>query len=351
MRKNKVCFRAQVRKTMKKQYFCGVKIADYIRNLFSSGANHTLFYGSSFIPDYSITHHPFGESIYMNIVEILTDLYAEVLWSDTARINPAKFDAWKAFVDVHGHRLLVQLLTRPTGFAVIAYGEQNGSWYFREMNSSEYTVTTTNDQRVVVKALNTAQLYYVLKSPTLEAIGKSDWQLCKPYIDMLDAVINCATTTAERLGAYVVMTPDGSGTFGGVITEDDKKRIEKEMQETYGGLRKQQQIMILPKPMKSQVVSLAAVDVRFKEKALMAVLAICDRVKVPANQVAIVDANGSKSLSNGTELREGDTAKYRSFRRLLNATLFDFASEIGLQVNYTLENEPKTVQGQTIEQQ
>jgi hypothetical protein len=102
--------------------------------------------------------------------------------------------------------------------------------------------------------------------------------------------------------------------------------------------------------MDTEVVSLANVDIRMNDKARLAILAIADRLKVPANQIGIIDANSSKTLSNGTELREGDLAKYRSFRRLLNATFYDMATELGMQVNYTLENEPKTVQGQTIEQ-
>ena len=84
------------------------------------------------------------------------------------------------------------------------------------------------------------------------------------------------------------------------------------------------------------------------EAANGAVKIICDRIKVPANQVALI--NASSGFSNGTELREGEIAKYRSFRRFLNATLYDFAAEIGLQVDYTIENEPLTNQGQQIEQ-
>lgn len=122
------------------------------------------------------------------------------------------------------------------------------------------------------------------------------------------------------------------------------------MQQSYGMLSRQRQVMVLPRPMDSQVVSLAAVDARMKDKAQLAILAITDRLKVPANQIGIIDANSSKALANGSELREGDLAKYRSFRRLLNATWYDMATELGMQVNYTLENEPKTIQGQTIEQ-
>ena len=77
----------------------------------------------------------------------------------------------------------------------------------------------------------------------------------------------------------------------------------------------------------------------------MAVLAICDRMKVPANQVAIIDANSSKSLSNGSELREGDFNKYQSFERLLNRTFVQMAQAYGMTVDYTIYNKPiRTIQ-------
>ena len=107
--------------------------------------------------------------------------------------------------------------------------------------------------------------------------------------------------------------------------------------------------MVLPRPMKSQVISLAAIDMRLMDKVKSAVLAIADRLKVPANQIALIDGGQAKSFANGSEYREGDLAKYRAFRRLLNSTLYDMAVELGMKVNYTIENEPKTVQGQTIE--
>ena len=139
--------------------------------------------------------------------------------------------------------------------------------------------------------------------------------------------------------------------FGGELTETEKDELEKQLQKEYGMLSKQKQIMVMPRPMNSQVISLAAIDTKMKDKLNAAVLAIADRIKVPANQIALIDANSSKALSNGSELREGDTAKYRSFRRLLNSTFYDMATELGLRVDYTIENEPQTIQGQKIEQQ
>lgn len=337
------------------QYLCIVKLRDYIKGIFARKQYHVLKQGGYYASlDWRIDRMAFGETIYLNIVELLTDIYSEVEWQ-TDLVTPL-FEAWKAFVDVHGKALLEQLFCRD-GYAVIAWrmtisddGATSG-YYFWQLKENDYNKVVMGDDIVIVpydKSIN----YYVLKSPTYDAIGRGDHELCMPYIKYLDNVLNGSNTISERLGTFIIgvpATPSGAS-LGGVFNERQKRELELEIQSQYGALASQRQIMVLPNGMEFTTINLAGLDQKTNEKARLAILAICDRIKVPANQVAIIDANASKSLSNGTELREGDLSKYRSFRRLLNATFFDMATEIGLRVNYTIENEPRTVQGQTIEQ-
>ena len=45
---------------------------------------------------------------------------------------------------------------------------------------------------------------------------------------------------------------------------------------------------------------------------------------------------------NGSELRVGDAQKYKSFRRLLNATFWLFAKDLGLgDIDYVIAGEPQ----------
>lgn len=328
-----------------------MKITDYIRKFFSTD-NHVLTYKrNGYIPGLELTKYKFGETIYLNIAEIKTSLYNEVVWT-TANDTP-KYKAWKAFVDKNGYRILTQLLTSHSGFCVVGYDSEldevtgQERWRFYELPASEYHIES-NAEAVSVVCNNPAQRYYVLKDETLEVCGRSTRDMSDGFVKMIDAVMNGATTTAERLGAYVVMSPKQDN-FGGVLLEGDKEDLEKEMQREYGMLSKQKQIMLLPRPMDAQIVSLASVDTKMNDKLRSAVLAIADRLKVPANQIALIDGGQSKSFANGTEYREGDLAKYRSFRRMLNATLYDMAVELGLRVDYAIENEPQSVQGQKIE--
>ena len=119
-----------------------------------------------------------------------------------------------------------------------------------------------------------------------------------------------------------------------------EKKLEQEMREDYGALSNQSNIMILPREMSWQTINLAGLDLKMQDKVKTAILAIVDRIKVPANQVAIIDANTTKSLANGGEIREGDKLKYKSFRRLFERSFMDLARYYGLQIDYVIDGEP-----------
>jgi hypothetical protein len=184
---------------------------------------------------------------------------------------------------------------------------------------------------------------YVMTSQTMMLEGKSDKDMLRPFLRYLDNVLNGSNTISERLGAAVIMSPQqASGSpMPTILTQKEKENLEKEIGDKYGYLRNQRSVMILPNAMNVQTINLAGLDNKMLEKVKTAILAICDRVKVPANQVGIIDANSSKSFANGSELREGDITKYRNFRRLLNFTFYQMAEDFGLQVDYIIENEPK----------
>lgn len=327
-----------------------MKLADNIRALFNRKQNHVLLQTGYTPFEWSTSCMPFGECLYLNITELITDIYSEVIWSARLGYDTPKFRAWKSFVDRNGQRILGQLLNK-AGFAVIAWRRFDEDFVFWQMRTDEYEVNAQQDE-VIIKAKDPNVSYFVLRSPTLEATGKSDKDWCKPFVKYLDNVLNGSNTVSERMGVFVAASPRDPANAPMVTTlgEAEKKELERQLQNEYGSLHRQNIAMLLPRPMDFQTINLAGLDQKTAEKAKLAILAICDRLKVPANQVAIIDANSSKSLSNGTELREGDLTKYRTFRRLLNSTWFDMATEVGLHVDYTIENEPKTVQGQTIEQ-
>lgn len=280
----------------------------------------------------------FGEVIFLNIVEILTDLANDVEWRNLGKGDAMMFAEFKHFYEDESMRVLWR--TYRYGFAVVAITD-NGT--MRLLDPDEWTEHGTADRKRVIVSKRKDEQIYVVKSATFENVGKSDFDILRPYIDFLDNTLNASNTATERMGAMVVASPEtaGAAPTPAVLNEKDKKDMEEEISKEYGLLNRQRQVMLLPRSMRFDTINLTSIDTRLNERVRVAVLAICDRVKVPANQVAIIDANSSKSLSNGSELREGDFSKYQSFERLLNRTFVKMAADIGLTVDYTVYNKPE----------
>lgn len=287
----------------------------------------------------NISCHPFGDTIFRNIVELLTDLTNDVEWVYLRNKGRLRFAEFKVFFERDGQLALWRVYH--DGYAVV--GVKDGETpRFRLFEDNEWRKERADDntERIVSKV--EGWRCYVMQSETYREETKSDYDLCRPFVTFLDNVFNASNTSTEKMGTFIVASPETpNGYPTPVVLEDDEKKVlEKEIADEYGALSKQRHIMLLPRGMKFQTVAMDGVDRKLTEKVRTCVLAICDRVKVPANQVAIIDANSSKTLSNGTELREGDFNKYQSFERLLNHTFVRLADEMGLDVTYNIYNKP-----------
>jgi hypothetical protein len=181
-----------------------------------------------------------------------------------------------------------------------------------------------------------------MRSPSYSEFQKSDRELAKPALELIDNALNASNTCSARLGALIVASPATPNAVPTpmILTDQQKNELEKEIAKEYGGLSSQKQLMVLKRGMNFQVVSLAGIDARTLEKVKMGVCLVADRLKIPANQIALLDANSNKTLANGSELREGDYNKYQTFERLLNRTFIQMARECGLNVDYVIYNKP-----------
>lgn len=317
------------------------RLSDYIEQWRERNSKRVLVENSCLYIDTCITQMPFADAMFYNIIDLLTDICNDTKFVYRGT-NAQVFAAFSAFFDTYGQRVMNMLFDN--GFAVIKIDRTNGV-FLRIMDISEYT-TETHGTRVDVRAIDGGELY-VMRSPTFCTCGKSDRQMLRPYLKYLDNVLNGSNTANERMGVLMAVSPES---VGGASTQPTLTKWEKdEFEELLGGdeskygiLKKQKSVILFPKPMKFQTISLSSIDNRLSERVRMCILAIADRIKVPANQIAIIDSNNSRSLSNGSELREGDKAKYKSFRRFLNATFWLFARDLGLgDIDYIISGEPQ----------
>ena len=292
---------------------------------------------------------PFGELVFHNVVEMLTDLNNDVEFGLTSG-DRMTFAEFVRFFKADGETAMWRVYRH--GFAVIGYRLSED----RDIEGKPVTRFVT-DMRLLdrdewnerqgggdtfINAKDEAWRVYVMKSQTYRMVDKSDWDLCHPAIEFIDNTLNASNTSVKKLGAFVVASPETpTGAPTAVkLDPDDKKDMEKEISEQYGLLSRQKQIMLLPKGMKFQTVSLTNIDTKLTERVRMAVELIADKIRVPASQISVIDATAGKSLSNGGEVHEGDRLKYKTYERMLNKTFVALAEYVGLKVTYTIYNKP-----------
>ena len=291
-----------------------------------------------------ISRKPFGKLVFANICDIKIALGNDVVFVNNGSGNTMRFAYFKQFYEKNFG--LVWHLLYQQGFCIIGTDGER----FSLLRPNEYTTTSDETGAIHFHTIEQGVETYVMESDTFKVYGMSDEQLCKPALDYLDTALNASHTIASRLGAFIVATPKApqGASVGALLSRKEKEDLEKEVREKYGAKSDQSQILILPNEMDFKTMSLASLDLKTGDKVVQAVCMICDRIGVPANQVALIDTHSNKALANGSELREGDFNKYQSFERMLEHTFIAMAETYGLRVDYTIYNKPERQQTQVI---
>ncbi len=326
-----------------------MRIIDEIKKFFYRSGEVLSWNVNPYFNNWGFCKHKFAELIWYNVCDILTDLIEDVKLTNAANNDASlqRFVSFKVFVYAHGKQVLQRLFDE--GYVVIGYSQKTN--VFWQMRDREYTKISEDDV-TIVKPKNEDVRVYVMKSSTFLTYGKSDRAICKGFLDFLDDVLNGSATVSRRLGAVVVASPKNltGAPTATVFSKDQKKEIEEDIRKDYGSLSNQSNVMVLPREMDWKVINLAGLELRMQEKVKTAILAIVDRIKIPANQVAIIDAQGTKQLANGSEIREGDKLKYKTFRRLFERTFVDMARDYSIRISYTIDGEPIGDSGQVVAQ-
>lgn len=305
-----------------------------MNGIFRRGTRFFRGFGVS-LGGFKLSHYPFADVVFYNATDLLIDLTNDVTWKFNEAGMESLCAAFKRFYARYAKIVLARYYK--DGYVVIVHdyiGEGRARVdNFRLALTTEYTkesrdnvVTITPTAGALAKGLE----FYTIVSSVYETMGKSHLQMARPFMDYLDHALNASNTITERLGAMVVASPAGTQNTFGRLNEAEKKEIEAEISKEYGALAQQSQFLLLPKEMHMQVISLAALDIKTETRVRQATLAIADLVKVPCNQIGLIDADSSKALSNGSELIAGDLAKYKSFERLLEETFVRMARDLRL---------------------
>lgn len=317
-----------------------MKIIDSIKRFVAGGyANYrapfNLFGGVE------LTSTEFSKTLFYSVFDQLADLVNDVTIVSKDNDQTMLFAAFKSFVEYQGQKVLHVLANE--GICVIGYNGVS----FRILEQDEYTKITNN--KITNVTAKNGDKVYVMTSKIFELKNVSDYMMCKGWLDYANDVMNGSQTSARRLGNLLVFSPkpQTGSPMQTVLDPETKKEIETSLSKEYGALKSQKQAMVLTNPTDVFQVGLAGADFKIFDKVKLTSLILCTYFKIPANQLPIVEASAGKSLSNGGELHEGDFLKYASFERLFNHTFIRMASDLSLNIDYSIYNKPARIEQQT----
>ncbi len=287
--------------------------------------------------DIDIGSLDFATIVFENVCDLLVDLV-----SDTTLIlksgNPTTFKAFSDFFYRDGKRTLVDIFAN--GYVVIGY--LNGR--FEILSTDDYFKKTDGKKLEFVHRNPYWQgEIIVFEGEHHRIYGMSHYEKLKPFLEMLNNVLNASNTITKKLGVTIFATPrtvSGMNTVQKLLPSEIEK-LEKSVEKNYGALDTQKIIHFLSDDLKFEVINLAGQNLGLNEKMRVATLAIADKIKIPANQIGLIDANTSKAFANGSEIKEGDFQKYQSFERLLQSTFVELAKMLQIDITYEIYNKPK----------
>ena len=285
--------------------------------------------------NFQIGNFKFAEVIFENITEILIDLQ-----SDTSLIfkggNEISFDIINLFFKKEGKKFLYYTYRYGRVFLIF---EDNA---LTIAEPSDIQKETRGDYDYFFSKKDKAKRVIVFDSEHYQMYGKSHFDKLFPFFDLLNNILNASNTITKRLGVAVFATPvtPGSSSFTGNLTPEQKRKIETELENTYGALDSQSILHVLTEDLKFNQINLAGQNINLTERSKIAILTIADKIKVPANQISLIDASASKAFANGSEILAGDFQKYQSFERLLVSTFYNLAEILGCSITYDIYNKP-----------
>lgn len=287
--------------------------------------------------DINIGNLDFATIVFENICDLLVDLVSDTSL-ELKSGNAKTFQAFNRFFNRDGKRVMVDIFTN--GYTVIGYSNGN----FRVMNIDEYTKRTDGKKlEFIPRDPNWKGEIIVFEGEHHRIYQMSHLEKLKPFMNLLDNVLNASNTITKKLGVSIFATPrtvSGMNMAQKLLPKEIEK-LEKSTEKNYGALDTQKIIHFLSDDLRIEVINLAGQNLGLQEKLRIAVLAIADKIKIPANQVSLIDANTSKAFANGSEMVEGDFQKYQSFERLLQSTFIELAKMLQIDVTYTIYNKPK----------
>lgn len=301
------------KRVMKKRNLSNLssRFLNYIQK-FRKPTNSLPIKRKNFDYSFELSKLKFADVIFDNIVELIIDLLSDVTLIYKSG-NRRLFDFIVTFLNLYGKRAMYLLYK--DGYVVLKIGFSK----IELLEKNEYTKSQQNGKIIFEskEKLTDSDFLVVLESEHYQTYGESHYKVLQPFLKFIDNVLNASNTITEKLGVAIFATPTTPKNLNTVykLDPEEKMELEKEIEKNYGALDTQNLIKIFSEELKFNTINLAGLDINLSERLKIGILAIVDKIKIPANQVGIIDANTSKAFANGSEISESDLLKYKTFER------------------------------------
>lgn len=186
---------------------------------------------------------------------------------------------------------------------------------------------------------------FIMTSDVFDCFGTSDYGFLDAYLHLAEKYLNNSDLAIDGNGHIIMVSPESENQHTNTILDaDEKDEWEKDFKKSYANFEDDWvSAYFSNRPLRVNDIDLTNFDTANFEKLIKVMLIIAGHFDVPASQVPILDTSVSKGLSNGGELIYGDSLKYKTFERILQWYVVDCAQHFGLDISYTINNDPNTL--------
>lgn len=259
-----------------------------------------------------IGSRPYADAVYTSIVDLLIGNCRNVELTQTDG-DKATYLKVRTFILKKGAEFIARLIGE--GVVSVAIDE-----------SGEYTFDAEGDEAVWTCVSDDYRIY-----------GKTTKDILAPHLQLLDDVLNAASTTLRKLGLLAILSPR-TDEYGNGLTDEELKATEEAFARDYGVLQEQRIVKFLRHDYSIGQITLGGANLQISERLQEAVKMICGKLRVPYELVpAAIVGNPNQTGVYQQEAEKRLAVTFGSYMEYL----VSFARSQGVGVEWSNRLAPK----------
>lgn len=120
--------------------------------------------------------------------------------------------------------------------------------------------------------------------------GKTMREILRPHLDMLNTVNDSDLNLILNYGAMGILSPENSANSDGVLSEENKQKLQDEYQKRYGVRFGRWSVLITRQPVKFQHIALPIKELELNEKRKAAMASVLQFLNIPKELHAMFES-------------------------------------------------------------